>query len=171
MKSENISFRAPEPSDVDQLYKWENDTSIWHLSNTVAPFSRHTLEEFILNAHQDIYTAKQLRLMIVLNKTSEPIGCIDLFDFDPVNMRAGIGILICNDHRNKGYASEALSLLISYAFRTLNLHQLFCNITAENENSLKLFEKQNFKIIGLKKEWIISLGIWIDEYMLQLINN
>ena len=170
MKSKNISFRAPEPADVDQLYKWENDTSIWHLSNTVAPFSRHTLEEYILNAHQDIYTAKQLRLMIMLNKTSESIGCIDLFDFDPINMNAGIGILICGNHRNKGYASEALSLLINYAFGTLNLHQLYCNITIDNEASLKLFQKQNFKIIGLKKEWIRYRTNWIDEYMLQLIN-
>ena len=170
MKSKNIFFRAPEPSDVDQLYKWENDTSIWHLSNTVAPFSRHTLEEYILNAQQDIYTAKQLRLMIVLNKTVEPIGCIDLFDFDPVNMYAGVGILISDDHRNKGFASEALSMLIDYAFNTLHLHQLYCNITSENEISLNLFQKQNFKIIGLKKEWIRYKGKWIDEYMLQLIN-
>jgi diamine N-acetyltransferase len=171
MIGKNLSFRAPEPSDLDPLYKWENDTSIWHLSNTVTPFSRHTLEEYILNAHQDIYTAKQLRLMIIANDSGETVGCIDLFDFDPVNMNAGIGILICGDHRNKGYASEALSILVDYAFNTLNLHQLYCNITADNEVSLKLFQKQDFKIIGLKKEWIRSKDGWLDEYMLQLLNN
>jgi diamine N-acetyltransferase len=171
MIGKNLSFRAPEPNDIDQLYKWENDTSIWQLSNTVTPFSRHTLEEYILNSHQDIYTVKQLRLMIILNESSETIGCIDLFDFDPVNLNAGIGILICNDHRNKGYASEALSMLVDYAFHTLHLHQLYCNITADNEASLNLFQKQNFNIIGLKKEWIRSKDGWIDEYMLQLLNN
>jgi diamine N-acetyltransferase len=171
MIGKTLSFRAPELSDLDLLYKWENDTSIWQLSNTVTPFSRHTLEEYILSAHQDIYTAKQLRLMIISNANSEAVGCIDLFDFDPVNMNAGIGILICCDHRNKGYASEALTMLIHYAFHTLHLHQLYCNITADNEVSLKLFKKQNFKIIGLKKEWIRSKDGWIDEYMLQLLNN
>jgi len=170
MKSKNISFRAPEPSDVDQLYKWENDISIWHLSNTITPFSRHTLEEYILNAHQDIYTAKQLRLMIILNETTETIGCIDLFEFDPANMRAGIGILISNNHRNKGYASEALNMLIDYAFNTLHLHQLYCNITEDNTGSLKLFQKNNFEIVGLKKEWIRVKNNWINEYMLQLLN-
>jgi diamine N-acetyltransferase len=171
MIGKNLSFRAPEPSDIDQLYKWENDTSIWQLSNTVTPFSRHTLEEYILNSHQDIYTVKQLRLMIILTNANETVGCIDLFDFDPVNLNAGIGILICNDHRNKGYASEALSMLVDYAFHTLHLHQLYCNITADNEASLNLFQKQNFNIIGLKKEWIRSKDGWIDEYMLQLLNN
>jgi len=170
MDTKNLSFRAPEPSDVDQLYKWENDVSIWHLSNTITPFSRHTLEEYILNAHQDIYTAKQLRLMIILNKTSEAIGCIDLFDFDPANMRAGIGILISDKHRNKGYASEALTMLIDYAFNTLHLHQLYCNITEDNTGSLKLFQKLKFEILGLKKEWIRVKNNWINEYMLQLLN-
>jgi diamine N-acetyltransferase len=170
MDTKNLSFRAPEPSDVDQLYKWENDVSIWHLSNTITPFSRHTLEEYILNAHQDIYTAKQLRLMIILNNTSETIGCIDLFDFDPINMRAGIGILISDDHRNKGYASEALTILIDYAFNTLHLHQLYCNITEDNTGSLKLFQKHEFEIVGLKKEWIRVKNNWINEFMLQLLN-
>lgn len=170
MTGKNLAFRAPEPADADLLYKWENDIEIWHLSNTVAPFSRHTLEEYILNAHQDIYSAKQLRLMIVIRKTGEAVGCIDLFDFDPVNMHAGIGVLICGNQRKKGYASEALSMLIDYAFGTLHLHQLYCNITAENEISLKLFEKFKFKKIGIKKEWIRTRNSWADEYMLQLIN-
>lgn len=170
MTGKNLSFRAPEPDDVEILYKWENDTSLWHLSNAVAPFSRHTLEEYILNSHVDIYTAKQLRLMIILTKTGKAIGCIDLFDFDPVNMHAGIGILIIEEHRKKGYATEALNMLIEYAFQTLHLHQLYCNITADNTSSLKLFQKQKFKIIGLKKEWVLYKSIWMDEYMLQLIN-
>ena len=171
MIGKTLSFRAPEPSDIDKLYKWENDTSIWQLSNTVTPFSHHTLEEYILNSHQDIYTAKQLRLMIVLNEGGETVGCIDLFDFDPVNLNAGVGILICGDHRNNGYATEALSMLVDYAFKTLHLHQLYCNITTNNEASLNLFQKQNFKIIGLKKEWIRTKDGWLDEYMLQLLNN
>jgi diamine N-acetyltransferase len=170
MIGKNISFRAPEPSDLDVLYKWENDTSIWHLSNTVAPFSRQILEEYIMNASQDIYTAKQLRLMIIQNKTDNVIGCIDLFDFDPVNMHAGVGILINEEQRQKGYATEALELLIGYAFNTLHLHQLFCNVTSDNDSSLKLFKKSGFEIIGLKKEWIRIPTGWVDEYLLQLLN-
>lgn len=170
MIGKNISFRAPEPTDVDLLYKWENDIRIWHLSNTVAPFSRHLLEEYIMNAHQDIYAAKQLRMMITQNKTSEVIGCIDLFDFDPANLRAGIGILICDEHRHKGFATEALDILIEYAFNTLHLHQLYCSITSDNDSSLKLFKNAGFEIIGLKKEWILLKNGWTDEYLMQRLN-
>ncbi len=169
MIGKNLSFRAPEPTDIDLLYKWENDTRIWHLSNTITPFSRHVLEEYILNAHQDIYSAKQLRLMI-LNKIHHVIGCIDLFDFDPANMRAGIGILISDEYRDKGYATEALEMVIDYAFNTLHIHQLYCNITTDNVTSMKLFKKAGFEIIGLKKDWLHVKNSWIDEYLLQLIN-
>ena len=171
LNNKHIHFRAPEIKDLDLLFQWENDASLWHLSNTVTPFSRHILEEYIMHAHEDIYTAKQLRLMIDAIDNNETIGCIDLFDFDPINLRAGVGILIDKKHRNSGYASASLKMLTDYAFHTLYLHQLYCNITIDNDASLKLFKKHEFEIIGLKKEWIRKRDGWVDEYMLQLIDS
>ncbi len=168
-----IIFRALEPSDVEILYNWENDRSVWRLSNTIVPFSRYILEQYINNLHNDIYTARQLRLMIDANDNADnfkTVGCIDIFDFDPVNMRAGVGILIDKDYRGKGFASKALGNLIEYVFDVLALHQLYCNITADNKNSIELFKKFNFEIVGLKKQWIKNKDSWLDEYMLQLIN-
>jgi len=156
LKGKNIELRALEPSDVDLLYQWENDEKIWHLSNTVVPFSRFVLDQYVINSTQDIYTNKQLRLMIDKiekgNKTT--IGSIDLFDFDPANKRAGIGILIIKNEQRKGYASESLKLLLDYCFKTLHLHQVYCNITDMNTASLNLFKKHDFQIIGLKKNWL-----------------
>jgi len=172
MRSENLTLRALEPSDIDLLYQWENDTSVWHLSNTLAPFSRFALEQYVMNASEDIFGSKQLRLMIdlVTEPKNRTIGCIDLFDFDPANMRAGVGIMIINDERGKGYASEALDLIIEYAFNRLKLHQLYSNVLIDNKASLELFKKKHFAIIGVKKEWIRINDSWTDEYLLQLIN-
>lgn len=172
MISANLTLRALEPSDIDLLYKWENDTSVWHLSNTLTPFSRFALEQYVMNAGEDIYASKQLRLMIdlIAEEKVSTIGCVDLFDFDPVNMRAGVGIMITKDERGKGYASEALSLIIDYAFERLRLHQLYSNVLLDNKASLELFKKKHFKQIGVKKEWIRVNNSWMDEYLLQLIN-
>src|ERR1043166_7160915 len=99
---ETISLRALEPSDIDLLYQWENDTDSWLVSNTTTPFSRFVLEQYIATAHLDIYTSKQLRLM-VCNPENKAVGCIDLFDFEPLHLRAGIGILIADvTERRKG---------------------------------------------------------------------
>ena len=171
IKGDNIVLRALELGDVDHLYNWENDSSIWQVSNSITPYSRYLLEQYVLNSHQDIFTAKQLRLVICTNDIGKPVGCIDLFDFEPQHLRAGVGILIADKtERGKGFATEALTLLIKYSFQTLHLHQLYCNIGVSNEHSLKLFKNNGFTEVGLKRDWIRTSNKYEDEYLLQLIN-
>ena len=170
----HVKLRALEPDDADLLYSWENDTSIWDVSNTIAPFSRFQLEEYVINSQQDIFSTKQLRLMVVLIEPDEkekPVGTIDLFDFDPLHHRAGVGILIREPYRDKGYALDAMQIFIKYAFATLRLHQLYCNISPQNIFSLKLFEKLGFVNCGIKKEWMNDGQKWLDEWMFQLIHH
>jgi diamine N-acetyltransferase len=170
-----IQLRAPEPEDLECLYRWENDTEIWQVSNTLTPFSRYILKNYIESAHLDIYETRQLRFMIdALSNGSEAkktIGTIDLFDFEPYHNRAGIGILIGEvSERGKGFANDALKVLINYAFTVLKLHQLYCNIGIENQLSLRLFQNHGFAIIGEKKDWLKGEDGWTGEYLLQLIN-
>ena len=171
LKGTNIYLRALEPEDLDFIYAIENNESVWEVSNTQTPYSRFLIRQYLENAHQDIYEAKQLRLAICLTGSFETIGLIDLFDFDPKNNRAGVGIVISNEtNRNSGIGSESLQLVINYAFHHLQLHQLYCNISEDNEVSLKLFKKQGFKTVGLKKDWTFSKKTFHNEYLLQLIN-
>ena len=169
LSGKNISLRALEPSDVAIIYNWENDPENWTVSNTQAPYSRFVLEQYLASAHQDIYSVKQLRLIICsIADNNKPIGTIDLFDFEPNHQRAGIGILIAEkSDRKKGYASEALDILIQYGFEVLNLRQLFCNITVDNEASISLFQKHGFEISGNKKQWIRDGKNFKDELILQ----
>jgi len=168
----NLLLSDPEPADIDIIFRWENDTRIWHLGNTLAPFSKFAIEQFVLNTDNDIFASKQLRLMIDWHSSGTDnvtVGSIDLFDFDPFHKRAGIGILIDEPHRRQGFALEALNLLIDYGFKTLNIHQLYCNIEQDNEESIRLFTKAGFKACGVKKEWLFREGNWKDEMMFQLI--
>lgn len=61
-------------------------------------------------------------------------------------------------------------MLVNYCFDVLQLHQLYCNITTDNTASLALFKKQNFEIIGIKKDWLYIHTNYVDEYILQLVN-
>lgn len=167
----NIKLRAMEPEDLEVLYQWENDSSNWEISGTLTPYSKYILDQYLASAHQDIYTLKQLRLMIVSNDGNErQIGCVDLFDYDPKNKKAGVGLLIgSKSDRKKGYGSEAMQLLIDYAITTLDIHQIYANVITENKPSLKLFEKLGFVITGTKKDWLFNNGKFSDEYLLQYI--
>jgi diamine N-acetyltransferase len=171
MKYKELILRACEPEDIELLYCWENDTSMWQLSNTLSPFSKYTLKKYIETSSGSIYEDGQLRLMITIESSGSTIGTIDLFDFDPFNQRAGIGILIADENeRRKGYAKMALEAIIDYSFKRLKLHQLYCNIISDNLKSLKLFKGKGFKVTGKKEEWIRSDNKYLDEYILQLIN-
>jgi diamine N-acetyltransferase len=172
LKGDNIYIRALEPNDLEFIYAIENDQSIWEVSNTHTPYSRFLVKQYLENAHQDIYEAKQLRLAICQDEDFPALGLIDLFDFDPKNNRAGVGIVIQGkQNRNQNIGSEALDLLIQYAFYNLNLHQLYANIGTENTASIALFTKFGFQKIGVKKDWTFVNGVYKDEAIFQLINN
>lgn len=173
------TLRAPEPEDLEYFYQWENDSEVWQVSNTITPFSRYTLRQYIESSRLDIYETHQLRLMIdkryaagsTEKEGHRTIGTIDLFDFDPYHHRAGVGILIGEkSERGNGLAGDALKTLILYSFSFLKLHQLYCNISSDNQTSLKFFQKSGFEIAGTKKDWIYGgNGTYLDEYLLQLI--
>lgn len=165
-----IYLRALEPEDLEFIYAIENDENIWEVSNTQTPYSKFLIRQYLENAHQDIYEAKQLRLAICKKDTFEAIGLIDLFDFDPKNQRAGVGIIIQNEtDRNSGFGKEALGLVIDYAFQQLQLHQLYANIGTQNTASLALFTTFGFEKIGVKKDWIATNNVFHDEALFQLI--
>jgi len=172
LKNNGIILRPVEPEDLPFLYSCENNTDNWQVSNTLAPYSKYILKQYIKNSHLDIYTTKQLRLIIELEETNTAIGAIDLFDFDPYHLRAGVGILIDDStNRKQGYAFQSLQLLIEYCFNHLKLHQLYCNIGIKNQASINLFSKAGFQKTSEKKEWLKTEKGWETEISFQLINS
>jgi diamine N-acetyltransferase len=171
LKGSTLSLRAIEPEDLDFLYPIENNEIFWEVSHTQTPFSRYVLKQYLENAHLDIYETKQFRFIIEEVSDKKQVGMIDLFDFNPQHKRAGVGILIHPYYQNRGFASEALSILINYAFNILNLHQLYANITSDNSKSLALFEKHQFSKVGIKKDWILVKGKYKNEVLFQLIKD
>jgi len=168
----SITLRAVEPEDLELLYLWENDRTVWHVSNTLVPFSRYQLKRYIESNPSDIHAHRQLRMMIdacEAGKQVHTVGSIDLFDFDPIHQRAGLGILIASDEdRRHGYAYEAIIQMIAYCHKVLFLHQLYCNIAVSNTASILLFRKAGFEITGTKKDWLRTEKGWEDELLLQM---
>ncbi|NQX84470.1 MAG: GNAT family N-acetyltransferase [Flavobacteriaceae bacterium] len=171
LKGERLYLRALEPEDLEFVYEIENSEGLWEISQTVTPYSRFLIKQYLEQAHKDIFEVKQLRL-VICNLEHETLGLIDVFDFDSINQRAGIGILVKAEvDRQKGIGSEALYLLVNYCFMHLDLHQLYCNISETNIASLKLFKKHGFEIVGLKKDWNKVNGNYKNEYLLQRIKS
>jgi diamine N-acetyltransferase len=171
LHGKSVYLRAIEPEDLEFVHSIENDEDIWEYSNTITPYSRFIIRQYLENAHQDIFEAKQLRLAICRTGSRDAIGLIDLFDYEPIHRRAGVGIVISREsNRHSGIGSEALEILIGYAFNTLGLHQLYANIVPSNKPSVALFTKFGFILAGVKKDWNRIQGEYHDEALYQLIN-
>lgn len=170
LENNQLLFRSPEPEDLDILYKWENDTTLWQYSGVIKPFSRMQLRQYLESINKDIYSTHQIRYMIDLKEKKETIGSIDLFDFDPFHQRAAIGIIIDSKFQGKGFAQEAITILTDYCFHYLHLHQVYATIEKNNIPCLKAFKKNNFIKTGEMKEWLYQNDHYCDVLFVQKIN-
>lgn len=163
----DITLRTLEAEDLDTLYRWENDTSTWSSSSVIAPFSRKQLWEYINSYDGDIFSSRQIRFMIVANDSGSRVGMIDLYDFDPVNRRASVGILVDKDFRQSGYGKQSLAILETYCRDRLGLHQLCVMAECGNKASLALFEGAGFCICGRLRSWLRHGESYVDVFVLQ----
>lgn len=167
---EKCRLRALELSDIDFLYHIENQELLWEVSQNQLPFSKSILLEYLKNAKQDIYEAKQFRYGIE-SADNQLVGFIDLYDFDPKNKRSCIGIVIAENFRRKGFGKKAVEILEQHAQKYFDLHQLIAYVSEDNQCSRLLFEKLGFVCFGLKKDWIFSGGKYKNVIIYQKIFN
>ena len=170
IEGEQIRLRAVEPEDLGLLYVWENDASVWAVSGTLIPFSRHTLQRFLDEQQYDLLQTRQQRLIIELRDGSRAVGALDLFELDMLHRRVGIGILIhAPADRSQGYGRDAVETVCRYAREVLGLHQVWCHVGASNAASRRLFAACGFTETGCKRDWLRTPVGWDDEIILQRI--
>ena len=161
-----IRLRAIEPEDLDLLYRIENDVELWNVGTSNVPYSRYLLHEYVANAKNDIYTDRQVRMMVE-NSEGKIVGIVDLVNFDPSNHRAEVGLIILNEYRNQGYGTTVLYKIADYALRILHLHQLYAYVDIENKISMKVFKKGGFNVSSEIKDWLFDGQKYRDSVLLQ----
>ena len=165
-KLPEVTLRALEPEDLELLYHIENDDKLWNVGITNVPYSRFLLHDYIANSSGDIYTDKQVRLMIVTSD-NKCVGIIDLVDFNPQHRRAEIGIVIMSEYRNRGFAKAALSKAISYCHRVIHLAQIYAIIQNDNKISINLFNSLGFSAKTQLGGWLFDGEKYNDAVLMQ----
>lgn len=149
-----IRLRKIEPTDIPYLYQWENDARMWADSDTHNPLSQADLREYVASSTGDIYRDGQLRLMI--DEDGSTMGCIDLFDFDPRNRKAAIGMYIAPHARGRGIGTKAVKLIEEYAFGFLKLRMLYAIIATKNTACSTIYKKKGYEPSSILKAWTIE---------------
>lgn len=164
-----IILRAPEPEDLDLLYLLEAEEGSLHGGINTAPVSRQQIYEYIKGYNADIFSARELRLCIVLCETGETVGVIDISDYNPRDRRGFIGIAVSASFRRRGIGKAALRLLCNYAATEIGIHQLAALVTVDNDASRKLFEGKGFKTCGRLRSWVRTGKQYTDALIYQLL--
>lgn len=169
LSNDMIALRPLEPTDLSTLYLWENDSELWAVSDTAAPYSRKALWDYLESYNGDIYSQRQLRLMITLIDGGTPVGTIDFMNFDPLNNRAELGLFIDQEFRGKGLGRQALELLTTYARDHIGLRQLYVYISLSNKVCLDLFEHYGYRHVGVLQSWVKRGTTYHDVALLQML--
>lgn len=160
-----IRLRAPEQTDTDLLFLWENDSSLFESLPQAAPVSRYQVWQYIQNYRADPFATGELRMMITDGDIT--VGHVDIFDFSPTDRRAGIGIYIDTRYRQRGIAVRALLQLEQYTTATLGMHQLWAIIAIDNAASIALFTKAGYRSSGRLRSWIRRGSQYTDALVFQ----
>jgi RimJ/RimL family protein N-acetyltransferase len=143
LKGESVILRPPRDSDVEAVYRWDKDPELaaWNGRSPIA---------ISLSAARRDYLARWEDPGVktfIIEAAQEPIGMATLYDFRRDGCEVGIKIGQGN-LRGRGYASEAVSLLLDYVFDTLGLLALRGSTLAHNDRMQRVFEKNGFVQTG-----------------------
>ncbi len=170
LENERIYLRKLTARDVNERYcSWMNDPQVNRfLESRFQSHSIKSLKEFLRGIQKDKHT---FFFAIILKKGGRHIGNIKLGPINTAHSVADIGILIGEkDCWGKGYATDAIILLVDYAFSRLNLHKVTAGCYAPNTGSLKAFRKAGFLQEGLRVKHCLCEGRYVDDILLGRIN-
>lgn len=157
--------------DMEFMETWDRDSEYKRQLDIVPAtmYSAGMVKEWYENS-----IAQGAKFMIRTVEDNRLIGFVDLDGFDWSARNAWVGIGIGDaDYRGKGYGTEAMLILLRYAFSALNLHRVNLGVFAFNERAIKSYEKCGFKYEGTEREVIykddkrygvINMGILRDEW-------
>jgi len=168
VQGKNLYLRHLQASDLDRTWEWLHRPDIYSRIGVQVPFSKEQQITWFNNLQTE---QNKIVFAICRNCDDTHIGnlSIDTIDRRHHNARFSIFIAETND-RGKGYGSEALCLLESFAFQKLGLHKIWCKTDAGNPTVLRFYQHLGFFQEGVLKEHEWKEGKYVDKIILAKLN-
>jgi RimJ/RimL family protein N-acetyltransferase len=167
-EGKTVRLRPLSMDDLDNVMKWVNDPDVTRTLMTGRyPMTRETEREW-LEAHVKISTTEVHYALETL--AGEYLGGVNLFRIWPVERHAELGIVIGNKAQwGKGYAKEAMQLMLRYGFEQLNLHVIYLHVYADHPRAIRLYEYVGFKHEGRLRDRVYREGKYHDFLAMSIL--
>ncbi len=168
---ERVYLRPFEKKDLPYVYQWANDPEVRALTAEVNPMTPSGLEKFWDKVSNE---PDRIWLTVCLKEGDRPIGEVGLHRMFPAWRQTDLSIILGDKSTwSQGYGTEAINLLLDFAFGYLNMHRVSLGVVAFNDRAVKFYEKIGFKHEGLERDGyyynhrycdFIRMSILEDEY-------
>lgn len=163
LHGEKIILRRIELADAVSIAGNANIIEVIEAIHLPNPYTTKDAEEYVSKTKGYWETKKEAQFGIEDKESKKVVGMIGLMDLDFESKHAEIGYWLGKEHWGKGLASEALKMIVKYAFEDLKLKKVFAKVAARNVSSNKLLERNGFVLEGKLRQQGMYFGQLDDE--------
>lgn len=164
----DILLRYAQESDLDEYFAFLQDPEMNRLTGSQSDVTRDETEAWIEKI--SVKSSARVDFLILLKSSNELLGEVVLNEIDSTNRSANIRIGIQkNQHRGKGYGTEAMIEMLRYGFNTLNLHRIHLGVYTFNPRAIHVYEKVGFKREGLERDYLYLDGEFHDMISMSIL--
>lgn len=157
-----VRLRALEPADAEHFVRWNRDSERGRLLDFLWP----PQSEAAVQAWVDAQTLRRLEHdafhWLIETLAGEAAGSISTHDCQPRNGTFSYGLAVAPEHRGRGYAGQAIWLVLRYYFHELRYQKVTVAVHADNAASLRLHEKLGFVREGTLRRMVYTRGGYCD---------
>jgi diamine N-acetyltransferase len=166
---DTLYLRPVEPEDITSIYRWANDPEIRGLTGEVLPMSMKHAADFLEKIHTD---HNRVWFSVVLKENNRLIGEAGLLRmFNPWKTTDLTLIIGEKDCWGKGYGTEAIKLLLDYAFGYLGFHRVAVGVVEFNTRALHFYQKVGFKKEGIQRDGCYYNHQFYDFVMMSILED
>lgn len=165
-----VFIRAVEKEDLERFQLWSNDFQLKELFDFVIDFTND--ESLVCDYVGNGDFGSNIYFTIVEIDTKKPVGRCTLSDIDYVNKKCNCSLYIGDvASQNKGYGTEAMRLLMKYAFDDLNLNRIGTWVFDFNKGAIKCFKRCGMKVEGIMRDGVYRNGKYHDVYFMGVLKS
>lgn len=175
ISGERVYLRFFTPEDADSLLElMVRNRSLFERVVPARKESFYTLEEqakLIQNWSKAAEEDRRYSFGIFLVETKKLIGEISLFEISRGPLQKCIlGYCLDGEHNGNGFMTEAIRLVLGYAFKNAGFHRIEAGVMPQNVGSMRVLEKVSFEREGLARKNVHINGKWEDHVMFAILN-
>jgi len=166
---ERLYLRPIEAEDLPLVRRWANDPDVRRLTGEALPMSKAGADEFLERVRQD---KERVWFVVVLKEGDRVIGEAGLLRMFHPWRNTDLSIIIGDkDAWGQGYGTEAILLLLDYAFGYLGFHRVSLGVVGFNERALRFYEKVGFKREGVQRDGYYYDHAFHDFVMMSILED